>query len=120
VDAPFIAATPNGGLAILFYDFRRDVLGDAALSTDAWLRTSDDGGRTWRERHLGGSFDYRSSPTIGSRPYGDYLGIAADRCDIVTAFVLGDPFAVHGGTDYFFARERVGPTPCSSVPARSG
>jgi hypothetical protein len=40
----------QGVVAVSYYDFRNDVSGDGALTTDHWIVHSHDGGATWSER----------------------------------------------------------------------
>src|SRR3954451_18330641 len=54
---PAVHVNADGVVAVSYYDFRNDVSGDGALTTDHWIIHSHDGGATWTEDHLGGPFD---------------------------------------------------------------
>jgi hypothetical protein len=66
VDA-FTATVDVGGagrVAVGYYDFRNDELGDDELSTDFWVAHSHDGGATFpdEDRVSTESFDMRTAP----------------------------------------------------------
>jgi hypothetical protein len=66
---------------VAWYDFRNDVSGDTAATTDYWNRISSDGGATWAEQRVtASSFDMTTAPVApASRGYflGDYMGLAS-------------------------------------------
>jgi hypothetical protein len=65
--APALAVAGNGTVGVLFYDHRNDAPGtDPSRVTDLWLRTSSDGGRSWRERHVAGPFDETTAPSLAA------------------------------------------------------
>jgi photosystem II stability/assembly factor-like uncharacterized protein len=99
---PAVAAGPGGSVGVLWYDVRRDVRGDAALTTDVWFAHSADHGHTWRQTHVAGPFDMRTAPL---HRLGEYQGLAAmgDR-DFAAVFAQAQPRARHGASDIFFAR----------------
>ena len=45
--ARWSTSTAQGRVAVSYYDFRNDVTGDGALSTDFWVTHSHDGGVTF-------------------------------------------------------------------------
>jgi hypothetical protein len=99
---PAIAVDGNGTLGVLWYDNRRDRLGDAEATTDVWFAASRDRGRTWRQTHVAGSFDYRTAP---NGRLGEYQGLAAiGRQGFAAVFTMAAPQAKHGPSDIFFAR----------------
>ena len=67
-----------GRVAVSYYDFRNDVRGDGALSTDFWVSHSHDGGRTFPDenRLTTRSFDMRTAPDALGYFVGDYTGLA--------------------------------------------
>jgi hypothetical protein len=67
----------QGRVAVSYYDFRNDVAGDGALSTDFWLTHSHDGGASFSEesRLTTDSFDMRTAPDAGGYFVGDYTGL---------------------------------------------
>jgi hypothetical protein len=104
---PTIAVTPDGTVAVTFYDFRNDVKERGGLTADYWVRQSGNGGRTWREMHVAGPFDFRSAPSPGAFPLGDYFGLAPMAGGFGAAFVMTNPVtSPTGGTDIFFAQIR--------------
>jgi hypothetical protein len=68
----------TGRVAVSYYDFRNDVPGDDALSTDFWITHSHNGGQTFQdENHLTtSSFDMRTAPFAGGYFVGDYTGLS--------------------------------------------
>jgi hypothetical protein len=83
VDAftPSVEVNVDGQVAVSWYDFRNDVSGDTAATTDFWNRISSDGGATWTEQRVtSASFDITTAPVApASRGYflGDYMGLAS-------------------------------------------
>jgi hypothetical protein len=99
---PAIAVDGNGTLGVLWYDNRRDKLGDDESTTDVWFAASRDRGRTWRDTHVAGSFDYRTAP---NGRLGEYQGLAAiGRHGFAAVFTMSAPKAKDGPSDIFFAR----------------
>jgi hypothetical protein len=68
----------GGRVAVTYYDFRNDVLGDAGLSTDLWVAHSHDGGVTFpdEDRLTPASFDMRTAPFALGYFVGDYTGLS--------------------------------------------
>jgi hypothetical protein len=110
---PDLAVARDGTIAVRFYDLRHDHPGDAALTTDSWLRYSFDRGRHWGESRLGGSFDLRNAPLVNGRPLatglfiGDYEGLVALPRGFATVFARAQSTSSRGATDLFFARIKV-------------
>ena len=75
----------TGRVAVSYYDFRNDELGDAELSTDFWVAHSHDGGATFpdEDRLTAESFDMRTAPFALGYFVGDYTGLShfGDRFD---------------------------------------
>jgi uncharacterized repeat protein (TIGR01451 family) len=106
--APAIAVTddgtPEGVVGVAFYD-HRDPLnltgGGARRTTHYWLRHSHDGGATWEEQKIAGTFDRTTAPPTDPTPgtgspagwLGDYQGIAPIDGGFATSFVLARPNA---------------------------
>ena len=104
---PAIAVDGSGTLGVLWYDNRRDRLGDDEATTDVWFAASRDRGRTWEQTHVAGSFDYRAAP---NGRLGEYQGLAAvGRQGFAAVFTMAAPQAKNGPSDIFFAR--IGPRP---------
>ncbi|MDQ3931477.1 MAG: glycoside hydrolase [Actinomycetota bacterium] len=95
---PRVAVAPSGRIDIIFLDRRRD---PANIMTDAFLATSDDGGRSFSNVRLSSeSFDSRVGPYIDATfpiDFGSRLGI-----------VSNDDGAVAAWTDSRFGTEGTG------------
>ena len=75
---PAIRVDAGGNLAVVYYDFRNNDVGDAPLETDVWLVRSTDGGATWREERVTSvPFDMRAAPVARGFFTGDYIGLAS-------------------------------------------
>jgi hypothetical protein len=71
-----VEVTDQGIVAVMYYDFRNNT-GSPGLPTDIWLTHSHDGGATWDEQHVYGSFDMENAPVSRGWFLGDYQGMAA-------------------------------------------
>jgi hypothetical protein len=99
---PAIAVDGHGTVGVLWYDNRRDQLGDDEATTDVWFAASRDRGRTWRHTHVAGSFDLRTAP---NGRLGEYQGLAAiGKHGFAAVFTMAAPQAKDGPSDIFFAR----------------
>ena len=90
-NAPAFNATvrvaADGTLAVSYYDLRNLPAGDTTtLPTDYWLGRSTDGGATFSETHLAGSFDMLTAPFAEGYFLGDYAGLAAVGSTFRTMF----------------------------------
>jgi len=95
VDAhtPSVEVNASGQVAVAWYDYRNDVAGDAAATTDYWNAISSDGGATWSELRLtsSSSFDITKAPVApASRGYflGDYMGLASQGSVFANLYVV--------------------------------
>jgi hypothetical protein len=70
-----VEVTSSGTVVITYYDFRNNTSAPG-LPTDVWITHSDDGGNTWTEQHLFGSFDMEHAPDAGGYFLGDYQGLS--------------------------------------------
>ncbi len=104
-------------MGIAFYDHRNDKANNPPKDTDYWLRTSHDGGATWQETLLAGSFDETTAPSTdttglpgGPGFVGDYQGPAALDNGFAASFALAAPLPganfklANPPTDVFFSR----------------
>jgi hypothetical protein len=97
VDAhtPSVDVNDSGQVAVTYYDYRNDVGGDSAATTDYWIEVSSDGGDTWSEQRLTtASFDISDAPVApASRGYflGDYEGLAHAGGVFTNLFVVATP-----------------------------
>jgi hypothetical protein len=88
---PAVHVNSEGVVAVSYYDFRSDVSGDGALTTDHWIVHSHNGGTTWSESHLGGPFDMHQTPYARGYFVGDYQGLDSQGTAFRTLFALGSP-----------------------------
>ena len=110
---PVVAVARNGTVGVTYYDDRRDVLGRGGYTNDFWFSHSRDGGATWRETHVGGPFDLRTSllrriPVQGLF-LGDYHGLVPLPRGFGSVAAMARPQAEAGGSDLFFARLHTSP-----------
>lgn len=93
VDAhtPSVEVNAAGQVAVTWYDYRNDVAGDTASTTDYWIRISSDAGSTWAEQRLtSSSFDIAKAPVApASRGYflGDYMGLASTGSGFANLYI---------------------------------
>ena len=78
--------TADGTVAVSYYDFRNNDPEVDGLDTDVWLTHSTDGGATWSEQHVYGSFDMEKAPVARGWFLGDYQGLAAIDRDLILFF----------------------------------
>jgi hypothetical protein len=71
-----VEVTADGTVAVMFYDFRSNTSA-AGLPTGVFLVHSHDGGATWTEQQVGGTFDMENAPVARGWFLGDYQGMAA-------------------------------------------
>src|SRR3954452_1277175 len=88
---PAVHVNADGVVAVSYYDFRNDVSGDGQLTTDHWVVTSDDGGATWTDDHLGGPFDMHQAPYARGYFVGAYQGLDWQGSPFRTLFTLASP-----------------------------
>jgi hypothetical protein len=88
---PAVHVNASGVVAVSYYDFRNDVSGDGALTTDHWIVHSHDGGATWTENHLAGPFDMHQAPYARGYFIGDYQGLDSQGNIFRQLFTLANP-----------------------------
>ena len=104
---PSVAVAGNGTVAVTYYDFRNDgATGELADHFVVHCNANCGGASSWHdERRLtDASFDITQAPVAGGFFLGDYVGLAANGTDFLSAFTqphTGDPASL------FF--RRVGP-----------
>ena len=83
----------KGDITVTYYDFRDDTgpdsNGNNPLTTDYWSIISRDGGQTWDESQIGGSFDMRGAAYAYGLFVGDYEGLGAGENTDVFHAVFG-------------------------------
>jgi hypothetical protein len=88
---PAVAAGA-GGVAVTYFDFRKDTPNPNTLLANAWRVVSADGGATWRESPVFGPFDLNSAPLTAEGNFiGDYQGLAAAGGDFLAFFAAASP-----------------------------
>lgn len=94
----------QGRVAVTYHDFRNDVAGDDALSTDVWIAHSHDGGETFAsEQRLGdASFDMRSAPDARGYFVGDYTGLDHSGTRFHAAWVEANDGDLANPTDVLY------------------
>jgi hypothetical protein len=102
---PVIAVNDRGQIAVTYYDFTYDKTRSTELTTDVWVTTSDDGGRTFgkRERVTRHSFDLRTAPDAGGFFIGDYTGLVGKDHDFASVYVAANNGNLTNRTDAFYA-----------------
>jgi hypothetical protein len=87
---PQVQVLDDGTVGVLYYDFRNNDAGDAALETDAFLVHCDEPSPTdddlcageWEETRITPtSFDHRQAPDAGGLFLGDYIGLVDTDAD---------------------------------------
>jgi hypothetical protein len=96
-----VAASPDGTVAVTYYDFRKDTPDPATLLTNVWEVTSRDGGKTWRETAVSRSFDMRTAPDARGFFVGDYEGLVARAGSFEPFFVKANSGDLDNRTDVF-------------------
>jgi hypothetical protein len=102
---PSVAVSADGSVAVVYYDFRFNTADPDTLPTSAFLAHSHDGGSTWEEIPISAPFDLETAP-VSDRGYfiGDYIGLAADGRDFITAFTSTNNSNVANRTDIVAVR----------------
>lgn len=93
----------DGVVAVTYYDFRHDTRNPNTLLTNYWLATSRDGGRTFSETPVGGSFDMSTAPDALGYFVGDYEGLAHAGDAFLPFFVRANSGNPANRTDAFVA-----------------
>jgi hypothetical protein len=101
---PAVHVADDGTIGVSYFDFRNDTSETATLVTDHWLAHSHDGGRTWSETRLGGSFDLKTAPDAGGFFIGDYHGLASVGNRFLPLFIKANSGDAANRTDAFVAR----------------
>jgi hypothetical protein len=99
---PSVAVSADGTVGVMYYDLRRND-SNPGLPTDAWFVHSHDGGATWTEQHVAGSFDVEKAPISRGYFLGDYEGLATVANDFLALVVMTDNTST-GPTDVFSVR----------------
>jgi hypothetical protein len=97
---PSIAVAADGSVGITFYDFRNNTAAPG-VPTDYWFIHSADGGGTWSEQHVAGSFDIETAPVARGYFLGDYEGLATSGTTFHAVFVGTNSGNLANRTDAF-------------------
>jgi hypothetical protein len=101
---PSVMVTSDGTVAVTYYDLRNATTPSSTnLPTDYWIVRSHDGGATWAESHIAGSFNELAAPNAGGFFLGDYEGLGALSTSFLPFFVQAVPGTVADPTNVFAA-----------------
>ena len=73
------------------------------MPTDYWFIASPNGGATWSEQHVAGSFDIETAPISRGYFLGDYEGLAAAGTLFHAVYVAANSGNTANRTDVFHA-----------------
>jgi hypothetical protein len=92
----------DGSVGVTYYDFRKDTVDPSVFLSDYWEVHSRDGGHTWQERHLAGSFDMLTAPKDdGGLFLGDYQSLRHWGESFLPFFVATNSGNLKNRTDVF-------------------
>ena len=75
---PTVNVRADGVIAVTYFDLRNNTNpSDTALYADCWMVTSTDGGATFTEQHLSGSFNLYNAPDSEGLFLGDYQALVS-------------------------------------------
>jgi hypothetical protein len=75
---PTINVRADGVIAVTYFDLRHNTAPSAShLYSDCWMVTSTDGGTSFSEQHLSGSFDLENAPDSEGLFLGDYQALVS-------------------------------------------
>jgi hypothetical protein len=75
---PTVNVRADGVIAVTYFDLRNNSApSDTHLYADCWMVTSTDGGVTFSEQHLSGSFDLENAPDSEGLFLGDYQALVS-------------------------------------------
>jgi hypothetical protein len=75
---PTVNVRGDGVIAVTYFDLRHNTTPSTShLYTDCWMATSTDGGMTFSEQHLSGSFDLENAPDSEGLFLGDYQALVS-------------------------------------------
>jgi hypothetical protein len=102
---PSVDVSTDGTVTVTYYDFRNNTTSPATLDTSFWAihchsaSESCASSASWdEETQVGPTFDIREAPFARGYFLGDYVGLANDGGDFVSAFgstVGGGPSSIH-------------------------
>jgi hypothetical protein len=107
-----VHVSSNGDVAVTYYDFRNDALGDTELSTDYWVVHCHAASSDCTEESSWGdensltptaSFDMRSAPYARGYFVGDYEGLDNFGTTFTPFFVQANGTLAHPLTDAFYS-----------------
>jgi hypothetical protein len=75
---PTVNVRADGVIAVTYFDLRNNTAPSAShLYADCWMVTSTDGGMSFSEQHLSGSFDLENAPDSEGLFLGDYQALVS-------------------------------------------
>jgi hypothetical protein len=127
---PTVNVRADGVIAVTYFDLRNNTTpSDTTLYADCWMVISTDGGASFTEQHLSGSFNLKNAPDSEGLFLGDYQALESDGSgSAFLPFYAQPPPAVSAGTtvstDVFISFPTVVPAaaalPFSALAAVSG
>jgi hypothetical protein len=127
---PTVNVRADGVIAVTYFDLRNNTTPtDTTLYADCWMVTSTDGGASFTEQHLSGSFNLKNAPDSQGLFLGDYQALESSGSgSAFLPFYAQPPPAVSAGTtvstDVFISFPTVVPAaaalPFSALAAVSG
>jgi hypothetical protein len=101
---PSVQVASDETVAVTYYDLRNATTPSTTnLPTDYWIVRSHDGGATWTESHVAGSFNELAAPNAGGFFLGDYEGLGAIGTTFMPFFVQAVPGSPDDPTNTFAA-----------------
>jgi len=109
---PTVHVADDGTIGVTYYDFRKNTT-TQPLDTDYWLVHSHDGGATWSENHIAGSFDMKWAPDSPGKGFfvGDYEGLTAVEDSFIPFFVQANSGNAANPSDVYSTRVPAAPEP---------
>lgn len=99
---PAVDVSPNGTVAVTYYDLRNNTSDPATLPADNFVAHSHDGGATWSEARITPtSFDMDTAPFARGLFLGDYQGLANNGAAFKSFFVKTNSGNTANRTDVF-------------------
>ena len=97
---PTVNVRADGVIAVSYFDLRNNTThSNTTLYADCWMVTSTDGGASFTEEHLSGSFNLYNAPDSEGLFLGDYQALVSDGSgSAFLPFYAQPPPAVSAGT----------------------
>jgi len=118
---PTVNVRADGVIAVTYFDLRNNTTpSDTTLYADCWMVTSTDGGSTFSEQHLSGSFNLYNAPDAEGLFLGDYQSLVSTSGNAFLPLYAQPPPPASAGnavsTDVFISFP---PVPAAAAVARA-